>query len=145
MNVQVMSRSEAMRYCHKMNNTPVIMISISDPFTEYPRAPFSTRQNLVADIERLWFTDDDRPCDGAELITEADAVQIKRILKRFPHLDVIVHCDAGTSRSAGVAAAILKAYTGDDSQIFDNPKYKPNMLCYRTVLNELMKEAEEKK
>lgn len=54
--------------------------------------------------------------------------------------DFIVHCDAGISRSSGVAAAILKAKTGDDSQIFNNPKYRPNMRCYRIVLDEFMQE-----
>ena len=53
---------------------------------------------------------------------------------------VIVHCDAGISRSSGVAAAILKAKTGDDSQIFNSPKYRPNMRCYRIILDELMQE-----
>ena len=53
---------------------------------------------------------------------------------------MIVHCDAGISRSSGVAAAILKAKTGDDSQIFNNPKYRPNMRCYRIVLDEFMQE-----
>ena len=53
---------------------------------------------------------------------------------------IVVHCDGGVSRSAGVAAAILKYFTGDDSEIFDNPNYYPNMLVYRMVLNALMEE-----
>ena len=50
----------------------------------------------------------------------------------------LVHCGAGQSRSAGVAAAILKWMTGSDAQIFDNRKYTPNMRCYRLVLEALM-------
>lgn len=46
-----------------------------------------------------------------------------------------IHCDGGVSRSAGMAAAILKALTGDDSQIFDNKEYYPNMTVYRRTLN----------
>ena len=37
--------------------------------------------------------------------------------------------------NAGVAAAIMKALFGDDWEVFDNPKYVPNMTCYRTVLD----------
>lgn len=72
------------------------------------------------------------------MFNEDDAYLIKRLLDKFPNTDVIVHCDAGISRSSGIAAAILKAYTNDDIIIFDNPKYRPNMLCYRTTLNELI-------
>lgn len=50
----------------------------------------------------------------------------------------IVQCDAGVSRSAGVAAALMKYFNGDDSSIFDNPQYCPNMRCYRMVLEALM-------
>ena len=50
---------------------------------------------------------------------------------------MIIQCDAGVSRSAGVAGALMKYYNGDDSEIFENPKYRPNMRCYRTMLNEL--------
>ena len=41
------------------------------------------------------------------------------------------------SRKEGVAAALLKAYNGDDSCIFDSPRYHPNMHCYMTTLREL--------
>lgn len=53
----------------------------------------------------------------------------------------IVQCDAGVSRSAGVAAALMKYFNGDDSPIFDNSQYCPNMRCYRMVLEALMEEC----
>lgn len=52
----------------------------------------------------------------------------------------IVQCDAGVSRSAGVAAALMKYFNEDDSPIFDNSQYCPNMRCYRMVLEALMEE-----
>ena len=55
---------------------------------------------------------------------------------------IVVHCDGGVSRSAGVAAAILKYFTGDDGEICDNPNFYPNMLVYRMVLNALMESEE---
>lgn len=52
----------------------------------------------------------------------------------------IVQCDDSISRSGG-AAALMKYFNGDDSPIFDNPQYYPNMRCYRMVLEALMEEC----
>jgi len=146
MNVTVMSRDDAIRYCHKWHETKTVMISISDPYMAYFSAPFCSSTNNVLAIQRLYFTDADKPgrdvydreVDEKDLIGDGDARLVKRLLKLYPDTDVIVHCDAGISRSAGVAAAILKAKTGDDTQIFNNYKYRPNMRCYRVVLDELV-------
>ena len=53
---------------------------------------------------------------------------------------IIVHCEAGVSRSAGVAAAIGKYLNGDDMFIFGAPRFSPNITCYRKVLNTFMNE-----
>lgn len=151
MNVYVMSRADAIRYCHKQHNAPVVMISVSDPYIAYPSAPFCNEENKVLAIQRLYFTDADKPGSDVygrtvgerDLISDGDALLVKRLLNKFPNTDIIVHCDAGISRSSGIAAAILKAYTGDDSQIFNNPRYSPNMRCYRSVYNKLMEEGKE--
>lgn len=62
---------------------------------------------------------------------------------------IIVHCGAGISRSAGVCAALMMIINGDDSAIFDNGQYCPNMHCYRLVLESYFgyydKEAAEEK
>lgn len=73
-------------------------------------------------------------------ITDNQALDIARFVKSLPPTidSIIVHCEAGVSRSAGVAAAIMKWMWNDDSQIFDQPSYRPNMMCYRKVLNALM-------
>ena len=68
---------------------------------------------------------------------DEDAAQVAELLRSYPDTDVIVHCDAGISRSAGVAAAILKHTTGDDSSIFENGLYDPNLWCYRKTLEAL--------
>lgn len=148
MNVTVMSRDSAVRYCNEYHNKPVIMISVSDPYIAYHSEPFCSERNKVIAIQPLFFTDADKPgkdvydreVTETDLITEADAQLVKQLLCRYPDMDVIVHCDAGISRSSGIAAAILKASTGDDSQIFNSPKYRPNMRCYKMVLDELMSE-----
>jgi predicted protein tyrosine phosphatase len=50
---------------------------------------------------------------------------------------IVVHCEAGISRSAGVAGALSKILNGDDKYYFDH--YLPNMLVYRTILNTYFK------
>jgi predicted protein tyrosine phosphatase len=46
---------------------------------------------------------------------------------------IIVHCDAGKSRSPAVAAAIARVLDGDDAQFFGG-RYTPNMRVYRMLL-----------
>ena len=67
------------------------------------------------------------------------AEQAKRIVEFTQsfddHIDkVIVACMLGRSRSAGIAAALVKYYCGDDMQIWGNPQYSPNPLCYRLLV-----------
>ena len=131
-----MSRANAIRYCHQQHEEPTIIISISDELTDYPSAPFRSDQNGVKGILRLRFDDVDK---GASVMTDEDGVRIRDFLEHNSNIQsIIVHCDAGQSRSAGVAAAILKAKTGSDMQIFKRAFYKPNMYCYRITLQKLM-------
>lgn len=51
---------------------------------------------------------------------------------------LIVQCDAGISRSAGIAAAISKWAINDDMEYFHSGRYVPNRRCYRMVINSLM-------
>ena len=46
---------------------------------------------------------------------------------------LIVHCEAGVSRSPAIAAALTKINEEDDNFYFKN--YRPNSLVYRTILN----------
>ena len=53
---------------------------------------------------------------------------------------LIIHCDAGWSRSPGMAAAIEKGMLGRDDAYWFKHK-TPNRLVYRTILNVIEKEA----
>ena len=65
---------------------------------------------------------------------DRDAERIVEYSKKHKDKLLIIHCDAGISRSSGIAAAILRHYTGDDAEIFDNYSYDPNMWCYFKTL-----------
>ena len=65
-----------------------------------------------------------------DLLCDKDAERIVEFSEKYKDKLLIIHCDAGISRSSGIAAAILRHYTGDDAEIFDNYSYDPNMWCY---------------
>lgn len=95
----------------------------------------------VVDVLVLEFNDTDMNDNISGGITRKDAILIANFLQK--HLDandidmLLIHCEAGQSRSAGIAAAISKCLIGTDEEYFASSKYTPNMLCYRTVMNEL--------
>lgn len=72
------------------------------------------------------------------LFNKDHANQIKNFVVQHLHeIEVIVvHCAAGQSRSAGVAAALHRVLNGDDSVIFNDKRYTPNMWIYQTLLKE---------
>lgn len=138
MEVLVMSREQAKRFSYKPHNQNIAIISICDPDKRPPlfHSPCFMSEHFC------YFWDEEDEKYGC--ITEDDAEGIANfILNEDRRIDlIIVQCEAGVSRSAGVAAAILKVLTGDDTQIFDDPKYSPNMKCYRMVLNAMTEHVE---
>ena len=138
MNIKVMPRGDCVRCCHKPHNEKSIIVSINTPWACYETAPLVNKENNVLSILRLWFDDVDEKSTNSMNADHARA--IADFVDRFSDIDdltVIVHCDAGVSRSAGVAAALSEYYNGDDSYFFDSGIYRPNMLCYRTMMDEL--------
>jgi len=51
---------------------------------------------------------------------------------------LVVHCEAGVSRSPAIAGAISKFMFDDDSKFFKSP-YTPNMYVYRKLLETYFK------
>lgn len=146
-NIQVMSRMAAAEYCARRHSEESVIISISTPDLYYGYLKIEkTDKNNVTDILNLSFMDCDTPGEAdvygsptteQDLMSSDEAKAIVDFVERNKDKYIIVHCDAGISRSSAVAAAILKYYTGDDSRIFDNHRYSPNMWVYRKVLEEL--------
>jgi predicted protein tyrosine phosphatase len=68
------------------------------------------------------------------LFTKVMAKSILVFVEDFPETSIVINCEAGVSRSAGVAAALSKIYLGDDQNFFKT--HYPNMRVYRMILNE---------
>lgn len=135
-----MSRVKARKESYRATSQSTAIISITD--VESRPNSFNCSDWLIS-VLRLNFDDVEK--GEKNCITEHDARRIKAFVDnvRYRVDRLIVHCEAGVSRSAGVAAAIMKGINGDDMPIFENGRFCPNMTCYRAVLNAFMDVIEE--
>lgn len=131
----------------KPHEVPHIIVSIRSP-KDPQEARLPTGKHTLG-VCRLTFHDMDDahmayPAIKKEYETEcfsrSQARQIIDLVRANPDAQrLLVHCDAGFSRSPAVAAALSKAITGDDKAFFK--RYSPNMRVYRTLLEEFMATA----
>lgn len=142
MDIQIMSRSAASQYCLMPHKDSTIIISINNVPTEsFPatRSVFKSADNGVQDILFLFFNDEEKDEYGCMSVEQAEQIA-NFIQNRQTNISrIIVHCQAGVSRSAGVAGALMKIINGDDSAAFSCGRV-PNMTCYRRVMNAMCDE-----
>lgn len=119
------------------SNKSYAIISIKNPEEEND---LELSDNIVG-IIKLWFHDVESNVDNLIAMSEDDAEAVVEFCQKvLPHSDIlIVQCDAGISRSAGVASAISKYYFNDDNWVFKH--YHPNMHCY-TLIRQKFYESE---
>lgn len=115
-------------------DAPHAIISITTTESDLVELPQSVRTRGVL---RLTFPDMVTPCTGwseDRLFTRNDAERICEFVdEHAPRIEeLLVHCDAGMSRSPAVAAALSKALYGDDRLFFE--RYIPNQRVYRILL-----------
>ena len=142
MRFYIHSRESAVNCVKEFIDKRIAIISITDPkqsLNDFTKVDISEDRIL-----RVQFHDLDRPLAGYKIFNNADAKQILDFVKvQIGLVDFfIVHCEAGISRSAGVAAALSKIYNGNDNHIFNCGKYLPNMLVYKTILNEYYRKGD---
>lgn len=111
-----------------------IVVSIRSPQTDPVELP---KLDSRIGVQYLQFNDLDSnvmALRGIKLFNREDAMAILLFIEGMKSLvDVVVcQCEAGISRSAGVAGALSKIYNGTDEYFFKH--YCPNMLVYRTIL-----------
>lgn len=112
-----------------------VIISITTTADDRAKLPTSA---ACRGVLRLVFPDFDEPAPNtpSALAGAEHARAIWDFIEQ--HLEglerVVLHCDAGVSRSPAVAAALAKCLEGDDSEFFR--RYRPNMRVYRALLDE---------
>lgn len=132
MKFSIMSRANIRKYFYHTLDHDCVVISITDVDSD----PVDLPQNEhIKAILRLSFEDSDEETPTS--ISSRDADKITEFISRFRNTvaEIIIHCEAGISRSAGVCAALMLWLNGSDKPVFDNAYYRPNMRCYRFVLN----------
>lgn len=139
MDIRVIDRKTAIEKfgCERKEEKKVNIISIS---SEKP----PVRIKAQGDILFLSFKDEERVCDGGMSIHHAREIVSYMQRLRYPEYPLYVQCEGGVSRSAGVAAALMYVFNGDDMSIFSNGKYVPNMNCYKKVLEAFGTKVEQK-
>jgi len=131
---------------------PHLIISISTPGDEEAEVRLN---EFTVDVLRLSFNDLDQEPGPAfrkvygepVLFDEKLAVQIRDFVQANVGRSIkqiVVHCDAGQSRSPAVAAALAKKLNGSDDEFWEpsvmyaQRRYSPNRLVYRVLLDILM-------
>jgi predicted protein tyrosine phosphatase len=112
-------------------NNPFVLISICCPDLEHPQI----NTLMCKDILPLKFHDIDVICKPYVHISEEQALKIIEFADKHENEHVVCQCEAGISRSAGVAAALNYIYNGDSGIIFNDKRYVPNRLVYTTIIN----------
>jgi predicted protein tyrosine phosphatase len=94
------------------------------------------------DILFLRFDDLDKPLAGYRLMSEGDAQAVLDFISRNKDCkNILCQCEAGVSRSAGCAAAIIKWLEGEDEAVFASDLYSPNRHVYRLMLRVIRKQS----
>lgn len=140
MNIIVWDRETAIAEVRNLT-APAAVISIS---TVGDTAPIFNEPKGV----KVFYTFFDDVEEGDKFyhpISWKQAEDIRHFVYGLKNIDtLVVHCDAGVSRSAAVAAAIGKYLFNDDMFIFGRPRFCPNRTVYRKVLQSLFdRELEE--
>ena len=165
MKIKVMPRLECFAAAHGWGREygegveditkPTLIISISSMDTPIPNIleEDEKENDAIIHVEFCQFDDvdgynsfnifeDDPNCLPFNLtpMEDKDAKQILNAVEKYKDSveEIIVHCDAGFSRSPAVAVALSLWLNGDDSEFFDRNHYCPNTWVYRKLLNEMI-------
>lgn len=141
-NIEILSRTNMIDFSFHVHKERIAVISISDIDKGSPEV-FNNPENGI--IEQLQLHFDDVEIGKPNCITDEIAEKIAAYINRVRNNagKVIVHCEAGISRSAGVGARIIKFLNDNDMFVFNNPRFRPNMTCYRKVLNALIDSSDD--
>lgn len=137
MNLYILSENDAIRYSEEFQeNTAIISITQPDEDdvvfadNEYIKCVFRMRfYDIVSEIRS----------SGISPAYQEDFDGLKEFVDSLENFEIehlVVHCAAGKSRSAAVAAAINE-YLDLGEHIWDCPSFYPNMHVYKLACKEL--------
>lgn len=143
METKALSRDACERYATQRHVKSSVIISIKSTWDRVDPVLPMTDSNGILRVLRLSFDDEGaysaamfgstlglmRPEDAAAIAAFANAWREAADL-------IIVHCDGGVSRSAGVAAAIDYWFHGK-TDWFDKRDKHPNLWCFNQTLDAL--------
>lgn len=116
MKLLVLSRAEVAKYrC----DVPHVVISVTDPRA---KRAFLPKNPLRREVLRLEFDDVGPGPVFAIAMSEDHARQVAEFVTKHADVEMfVIHCEAGISRSAGIAAALGLYFDRDDSQFYQDP------------------------
>lgn len=144
--VKVMNRQTISEYKEVL---PHIVISIHDPSdSPAPLAENSARRAVLNLAFHDWDDKQKITIENMEnknsyvFFSEKQAREVFHFVQTWAaHVEIIIcQCDAGISRSAGMAAALSRILNGMDEYFFKH--YVPNSRVYRLMLNAWIDELE---
>lgn len=122
------------------NKEDIALISIHDPDSVLHT---DNKIEGFADVKQIQFWDVEKSLGDYESISNEQGKELKEFIIKNKDRKFIVHCEAGQSRSAGVACAIecLVNYNGADyhyktgsSNVKAHPRYSPNYTVYDKII-----------
>lgn len=128
MKIIVLPKSKAKEF---VCDEPWVAISIATIQDDWPKLSAIKRMDLL----QIAFPDLDVPDEDftiEKMFNEGHAKSILDFVSKHKDKTLLVHCEAGRSRSPAVAAAISKLLTDDDMIWFKN--YTPNRYVYRVLM-----------
>jgi len=127
--------------------TPHVIMSITDPDLELPA--FAPNENRLGILSLQFYDLDDisdqmEPKDAVEylaqfgdgLFKDDQAAEIVEFVEGIKDRikGMLIHCEAGVSRSAAVAAFTELMLNGSNERVFQDRRYSPNQYVYRKLL-----------
>ena len=137
--------------------TPHAIISITDPDSGLPS--FAPNGYRIGSLSLRFYDLEDisaqmEPKDAVEylaqfgdgLFKDDQAAEIVGFVEGIKDKvkGILVHCHAGVSRSAAVAAVIELVLNGSDERVFQDRRYSPNLYVYTKLLIAWQKKSKER-
>jgi len=133
---KIMSYDRCAKYCSQKHDKTSIIISIVTYEGDLKNQIKITSENNVKDILYLKFCDENIEDNPNDCMQQYQADEVADFVNKwYGKVDtIIVHCEGGISRSAGVCAAIMRVKEGSDTHIFRSSSKSPNITCYLRTL-----------